>query len=77
MVQATDFGNLHDLTRLRRFDWPHIRRILLEREASPCPAIVHEVASQDPAQVPFVQDQSMVEIVVPCGKASIARVRNS
>ena len=28
MVQAADFGNLHDLTHPRQFDWSHIRRIL-------------------------------------------------
>lgn len=27
MVQAADFGKLHDLTYLRPLDWPHIRRI--------------------------------------------------
>jgi len=30
MVQATNFGNLHDLPDLGSLDWPPIRRIFLE-----------------------------------------------
>ena len=32
MMQATDFGNLHDPTRLGELDGPDVRRILVERE---------------------------------------------
>jgi len=65
MVQATNFGNLHDLTPRWPLDWPHIRRILLERQVSSCPVVVHEVASQDAAQMAFVQDEDMIQTLTP------------
>ena len=30
MMQATDFGSLHDSARVREFDWPDMRRILVD-----------------------------------------------
>jgi hypothetical protein len=32
MVQATDFGKLHDLPRRRELDRPEVRRVLVEGE---------------------------------------------
>jgi hypothetical protein len=61
MVQATNFGNLHDLTHLWPLDRPHIRRILLEPQVSSCPMVVHEVAGQDAVQVAFAQDEDMIQ----------------
>ena len=43
MMQATDFGNLHDRPHLRPLDGPHVWRILLEREVSPRLVIVEKV----------------------------------
>jgi len=43
MMQATDFGNLHDSARVGELDWPEIRRILVEREMRARPVIVGEV----------------------------------
>ena len=49
MMQATDFGNLHDPARLGVRDGPGVRRILVEREMSASAVIVLEVAGQDAA----------------------------
>jgi hypothetical protein len=57
MMQATDFGNLHDLAHVRWLDGPSIRRILLERKVSSCAVVVREVTGQDAAQVPFAQHE--------------------
>src|SRR2546428_4109770 len=42
MMQATDFGNLHDPAPLGELDGPDVRRILVEREVSASPVIVLE-----------------------------------
>ena len=65
MVQTTNFGNLHDLTHRWPLDRPHIRRLLLERQVSSCPVVVHEVAGQDAAQVTFAQDKDMIQTLAP------------
>src|SRR5439155_800575 len=44
MMQATDFGNLHDPARVGELDGPGVRRILVEREMSASPVIAPEVA---------------------------------
>jgi hypothetical protein len=49
MVQATDFGDLHDPSRVGELDWPGARRILVEREVRATPMIVLEIAGQDAA----------------------------
>jgi len=49
MMQATDFGNLHDPALVGELDGPGVRRILVEREMSASPVIVLEVANQDAA----------------------------
>jgi len=49
MMQATDFGNLHDPARLGELDGSDVRRILVEREMCASPVIVLEIAGQDAA----------------------------
>jgi hypothetical protein len=49
MMQATDFANRHDPTRLGELDQPAARRILVEREMSASRVIVREVANEDAA----------------------------
>ena len=44
MMQATNFGNLHDGANLRPLDRPHVGRILLKREVSASAMVVREVA---------------------------------
>lgn len=65
MVQATDFGNLHDLSALAPLDRPPIRRIFLEGKVRSCAVIVREVGSQQAAQVPFAQDEDVIETLAP------------
>jgi hypothetical protein len=64
-MQAAHFGKLHDCTRLRPLDGPHVWRILVEREVSSCPVIGREVAGQEAAQVPFAQDEDMIQTLAP------------
>jgi len=63
-MQATDFTDWHDLPSLRRLDRPRVRRILAEGEMG-SGAMVHEVASQDVAQVALAQDEDVVETLAP------------
>ena len=49
MMQAADFGNLHDPARLGELDGRDVRRVLVEREMSASPVIVLEVAGRDAA----------------------------
>ena len=49
VMQATDFGNLHDPARLGELDGRDVRRVLVEREMSASPVIVLEVAGRDAA----------------------------
>src|SRR6266849_1358975 len=65
MVQATNFGNLHDLPDLGPLDWPPTRRIFLEGKVSSCAVIVREVGSQQAAQVAFAQDENVIETLAP------------
>ncbi len=65
MMQAANFGNLHDSARLRPLDGPPVGRILLEREVSPGTVIVREVASEDAAQVRLAQNEDMVQTLAP------------
>src|SRR4029453_13308837 len=60
VMQATDFGNLHDPVRLGALDGPDVRRILVEREMRASPVIVGEVAGQDAAQVAFAENQNVI-----------------
>src|SRR5438093_9175670 len=46
VMQATDFGNLHDPARCGELDGPDVRRILVEREMGARPVIVGEVCVQ-------------------------------
>src|SRR2546425_6825832 len=61
MMQATNFGNLHDSARRGELDGPDIRRILVEREMRASPVIVREVRGQDASQMPLAENDSMVE----------------
>ena len=51
MVQAADFGKLHDPPSGGEIDRPDVRRILVEREMSAGPVVVGEVRGQDASQV--------------------------
>ena len=61
MMQAADFGNRDDRAELRPLDWPAVGRVLVEREVSARPVIVREVARQGTAQVPFAEDEDVIQ----------------
>jgi len=61
MMQATDFRNLHDPARLGELNGPGVRRILVERQMRASPVIVREVAAQGAAQVPFAEDENVIQ----------------
>src|SRR2546427_12665980 len=65
MMQATDFGNLHDPARVGELDGPGVRRILVEREMSASPVIVLEVAGQDAAEVSFAENENVIQTLAP------------
>src|SRR5205823_11846384 len=61
VMQATDFGNLHDPARLGELDGPEVRGILVEREMRASPVIIGEVAGQNAAQVAFAENQNVIQ----------------
>jgi hypothetical protein len=61
MMQATDFGNLHDPARVRELDGSEVWRIFVEREMRASPVIVRKVAGQDAAQMRFAEDQNVIQ----------------
>ncbi len=65
MMQATDFGNLHDPSRLGAVDGPGVRRVLVEREMSATLVIVSEVGGQDAAQAPFAENENGIQTLAP------------
>lgn len=65
MMQTTDFGNLDDRAELRPLDGPTVGRIFVKREVSSRPVIVREVAGEDAAQVPFAEDEDMIQTLLP------------
>jgi len=65
MMQATDFGNLDNRAELRWLDWPSVGCIFVERKVSSHPVIVREVASQGAAQVPFAEDEDVIQTLAP------------
>src|SRR6266498_2416530 len=65
MMQATNFGKLHDRAGCRRLDRPDVWRVLVEREMSASPVIVLEVAEQDAAQMPFAENENVIQTLAP------------
>jgi hypothetical protein len=65
MVQGTDFGDLHDPSRVGELDWPGVRRILVEREVRATLMIILEVAGQDATQVRVAEDENVIQTLAP------------
>src|SRR6267143_1269260 len=65
MMQATDFGNLHDPARVGELDGPGVGRILVERKMSASAVIVLEVAGQDAAEVSFAENEHVIQTLAP------------
>jgi hypothetical protein len=65
MVQAADFGKLHDLPCHEELDRPDIRRILVEREVGPRLMVIDEIAGQETAEVSLAKDEHMIQALTP------------
>ena len=65
MMQAADFGKLHDPAQREPFERPPVWGIFLEREVSPSAVIVREVACQDSAEVRLVKNEDMGQTLLP------------
>ena len=70
MVQATDFGDLHDPSRVGELDWPGVRRILVEREVRATLMIILEVAGQDATQVRVAEDENGSRRIEPIRRSA-------
>src|SRR5262249_50100416 len=57
----TDLGNPDDPAELRRLNWPSVGCVLVEREVSARPMIVGEVRGQDASQMPFAENDDMLQ----------------
>jgi hypothetical protein len=64
-VQATDFGDLYDPSRVGELDWPGVRRILVEREVRAILMIILEVAGQNATQVRVAEDENVIQTLAP------------
>ena len=65
VMQTTDFGDRDDRTALRRLDWATVGGVLVEREMCASLMVVREVADQDAAQVPFTEDEHVIQTLPP------------
>ena len=67
MVEATDLANLDDPAEFWLLNWPTMGRILVERQVSACAVVVREVASQGTTEVPFAEDDEVIQTLAPDG----------
>ena len=64
-MQTTDFGDRDDRAALRRLDWATVGGVLVEREMCARLMLVREVADHDAAQVPFTEDENVIQTLPP------------
>jgi hypothetical protein len=65
VVQATDFGKLHDLPRRRELDRPEVRGVLVEGKVGARLMVIGEVAGQDAAEVALAEDEHVIQALAP------------
>src|SRR5215475_2182280 len=65
MVQAADFGKLHDLSRRRELDRPEARCVLVEREVGARLMVIAEIVGEDAAEVSLVEDEHVIQTLAP------------
>src|SRR3989454_2743115 len=65
MVEATDLANRDALAEFGPLNWAAVGRILVEREVSARPVVVREVAGESAAQVPFAEDEDVIQTLAP------------
>ena len=59
VVQTADFGSHHDASG--RLDDAFRRSILAERQVRPRPLVVRHVGPKDPAEMPLIEDDDVVQ----------------
>jgi hypothetical protein len=65
MVQAADFGKLHDLAFHGAFDGPEVGGVLVEREMCARLMVVGEVAGQDAVEVSLAKNENVIQALAP------------
>jgi hypothetical protein len=65
MVEAADFGTLHDLPRRGTLDRPEVGCVLVEREMCTRLMVIREVASRDVAEVSLAEDEHVIQTLAP------------
>ena len=65
MVQAADFGRLHDLSCRGEVDRPQVGRVLVEGEVGSHLVVVGEIAGQDAAEVSLTEDEHVIQALAP------------
>ena len=61
VVQAADFGKLHDRPRRGKLDGPELGCVLVEREVCARLMVIGKVAGQDAAQVSLAEDEHVIQ----------------
>ena len=67
VVQAADFGKLHDLPCHVELDRPEVGRVLGQREVGTRLLVVGEVSGQDAALVSLAEDEHVIQALAPDG----------
>ena len=65
MVQAADFGTLHDRPRRRTLDRPEVGCVLVEREVGARLMVIGKVSGQDTAKVSLAEDEHVIQALAP------------
>jgi hypothetical protein len=65
MVQAADFGKLHDPPRRGKLDRPEVGCVLVEREVGTRLMVVSGVSGQDAAEVTIAEDENVIQALAP------------
>jgi hypothetical protein len=65
VVQAADFGKLHDPPCREDLNRPEIGRVLVEREVCERLMVVGEVAGQDAVEVSLAEGEHVIQALVP------------
>jgi hypothetical protein len=65
VMQATDFGKLHDLPRHGERDRPEVGCVLVQRKVGARLMVVGEIAGQDAAEVSLAEDEHVIQALAP------------
>jgi hypothetical protein len=65
MMQAADFGKLHDPLRRGELDRPEVGCVLVAREVGPCLMVIGEILGRDATEVALAEDEHVVHALPP------------